>query len=88
MNNPATLEADSSDSDDDIPQPADDGRWQKKNPELLGSRVPAFVLKPMPEADRKVLEDLSTPYDYYKLFQPDSFAKEVIFDIANQNIFA
>lgn len=89
VTNQATLEADSDDEDDDgdVQQPVDPGRWFKKDPELLGSRVPAFVPKPLPDADRqKVLDDLSTAYDYYKLFQPDSFAKEVNFVKANQNI--
>jgi hypothetical protein len=89
VTNEATLEADSDneDDEDDVQQPVESGRWLKKDPELLGSRVPAFVPKPLPDADRKVLDDLSTAYDYYKLFQPDSFAQEVNFVKANQNIF-
>jgi len=45
---------------------------------LLGSKVPDFTPPVMPDADREILEGINTAFDYYKLFQPDSFVQDVI----------
>lgn len=71
-------ENDSDDSDeDDVAIPEDPKKWVKTNPGLVGSRVPAFVPMDMSAQDREELESLTSALGYYKLFQPDSFVKEV-----------
>ena len=53
--------------------------WGNADPGLVGTKVPDFI-KPVLEAeDQATLENLNTAYDYYRLFQPDSFANEVVY---------
>ena len=52
--------------------------WNKTNSGMVGSKVPEFI-KPVLSADyQQQLENISSGYDYYKLFQPDSFANEIV----------
>jgi hypothetical protein len=41
--------------------------------------TPEFIKPVMLDKNREKLEDLSTAYDYYKLFQSDGFANEFLF---------
>lgn len=53
------------------------GSWSKKDPRLVGSKIPPLEKLELPEA--VVAEAANyTAYDYYKLFQPDSFVEQVL----------
>lgn len=72
------LEADSnSDSDTeetvrrDIPR-----QWTRQDPKLVGSKVPPF--EPVVTSEDS-LKDLSSAYDFYKLFQPNTFVEEIVY---------
>ena len=51
--------------------------WTDKDHGRLGSNIPAFVEPPL-TYDPAMFDTLSSAYDYYKLFQPDTWAREVI----------
>ncbi len=73
------LEAKSGDSDNDEDFNVEVNRqWSKKDPGLVGSRTPNYVEPPMLPADVIAAASTSTAYEYYKLFQPDSFAAEIV----------
>jgi hypothetical protein len=55
------------------------GQWSHKNPGLVGTKIPAFVKPVLAAEDREKLESLNSAYDYYRLFQSDSFANEVVY---------
>ena len=73
------LENDSDTEDEGPPARAPGGQWTKRDPGLIGTNTPVFI-KPIMSAENKdKLEGLSTAYEYYKLFQSDTFANEVVF---------
>ncbi len=72
------LEADS-DSDEEQQAEAIGGRWSRTDPGLLGSNTPAFLKPVLSAADSDKLADLNSAYDYYKLFQSDSFVTEIVY---------
>ena len=52
--------------------------WNKTNSGMVGSKVPEFI-KPVLSADnQQQLENISSGYNYYKLFQPNSCANEIV----------
>ena len=51
-------------------------KWSKKNPDLNGTKVPPFV---EPVLATSSLDGLSTSYDFYKLFQPDTYVNKIIY---------
>jgi hypothetical protein len=55
------------------------GQWSHNDPELVGSNIPPFIKPVLSAKDSDHLENLSTAYDYYKLFQSDSFVNEVLY---------
>ena len=57
----------------------DSGRWIKNDPGLVGSRVPVFKKPVLSTEDQETLDSLSSAYDFYKLFQPDSYVNEVLY---------
>jgi hypothetical protein len=71
------LEADS-DSDGDEER-EDRGRWSTTDPGLLGSKIPPFIQVERPAEDAATLENVSTAYDFYKLFQSDSWVDEIVY---------
>lgn len=73
--NREALEADSSDEEEE--PPIDPGKFTKKNPGLLGSRIPPFQQVDKSPEDQELLKGLSTALDFYKLFQPDEFVDQV-----------
>lgn len=52
--------------------------WTKKDPGLVGSRIPSFAKPSLSSEDKEMLSNLSTAYDFYKLFQPDFFVNEIV----------
>jgi len=75
------LENDSDTEDEDEQRPVRPSRtqWTPQDPGLVGVNTPEFIKPVMSDENREKLEDLSTAYDYYKLFQSDAFANEVVF---------
>ncbi len=75
------LENDSDTEDEDEQRPVRPPRtqWTPQDPGLVGVNTPEFIKPVMSDENREKLEDLSTAYDYYKLFQSDAFANEVVF---------
>lgn len=55
------------------------GQWRKKNPELVGSKIPSFTKPVLSDEEQELLGSLRTAYDFYKLFQSDSFANEIVY---------
>lgn len=51
--------------------------WKRQDPGLVGSRIPDLIV---PELPPEVVEAAAsyTAYDYYKLFQPDSFVDTIV----------
>lgn len=51
--------------------------WKRRDPGLVGSKVPDII---RPELPPEVIEAAASynAYDYYKLFQPDSFVDTVV----------
>jgi hypothetical protein len=72
------VEADS-DSEDEQQAEASVGQWSRKNPEKLGTNIPAFIKPVLSVADSDRLGGLNNAYDYYKLFQSDSFVSEIVY---------
>lgn len=54
------------------------GNWSQKDPELVGSRIPSRQKPILSEEIVAAARNWDTAYDYYKLFQPDSFADHVV----------
>lgn len=67
-----------SDSEEEEPAFENNRPWITTNCGLVGSNIPPFTKPVMPDADRQQLEGLSKAYEFYKLFQPDSFVNEVV----------
>ncbi len=80
-NRAVRLENDSDTEDEDEQRPVRPPRtqWTPQDPGLVGVNTPEFIKPVMSDENREKLEDLSTAYDYYKLFQSDGFANEVVF---------
>jgi hypothetical protein len=57
----------------------DQEEWSRRDPALVGSKIPTFIKPVMTLEDKEKLEILSTAFDYYKLFQPDSFVREIVY---------
>ena len=53
--------------------------WNKTNSGMVGSKVPEFIKPVLSADDQHKLDDLASAYDFYKLFQPDSFANEIVY---------
>ena len=53
--------------------------WSKDNPGLIGGQIPQFEKPELSYADKTKLEGCSTANDFYKIFNPDSFTKTVIY---------
>jgi hypothetical protein len=75
------LEAATSDEEenDDVQEVRETGNWSRQNSDMVGSRVSVWVKPVMTAENSDMLADLSSAYDYYKLFQPASFAEEVVY---------
>jgi hypothetical protein len=54
-------------------------QWTPKDPGLVGLNMPEVIKPLMSDENRENLEDLSTAYNTYKVFQSDGFASEVVF---------
>jgi hypothetical protein len=55
------------------------GLWTHKNPELVGTNIPPYV-QPVLSAEKTALfSNTASAYDYYKLFQPNTFAEEIVY---------
>lgn len=72
------MEAAESDSEEEETRPAR-RPWSKRDPSLVGTKVPPFIKPVLSAEDTEKLENLNTAYDYYKLFQSESFANEVVY---------
>lgn len=53
--------------------------YTKVDPGLVGSKVPDYLRPVLTDDESSQLENLSTSYDYYKLFQPDIFVNDVVY---------
>ncbi len=71
-------------------QPAEEHLWSPLDTGMVGSKVPAYE-RPILE----ILDGCKTAYDYYKLYQPATFAEEIVYqsrlyavqkDIAKSNL--
>lgn len=67
-----------SDSDDDEVEVETRGKWVRKNPQLVGSKTPNFIKPDRTPDKKKLLMNRKTAYDYYQLFQPNTFAEETV----------
>lgn len=74
------LEADGdNDSNDDEVMEPEQGQWSHRDPALVGTKIPPFIKPVLSVEDRETFESLSTAFDWYKLFQPDTFAEEIVY---------
>ena len=55
------------------------GDWVHSDPGRVGSKVPPFIKPPMKEEDKIKLESCKSAYDFYKLFSPDTYVNNVIY---------
>ena len=53
--------------------------WTKDNPGFAGSKVPRLLRHELSFENQEFLDSCSTAYDFYKVFQPDTFTEQVIF---------
>ncbi len=74
------LENDSDTEDEDEQRTVRTPRiqWTPQDPGPVGLNTPKFIKPVMSEENREKPEDLSTAYDYYKLFQSDTFANKSV----------
>jgi hypothetical protein len=70
-------DSDTDEEDEQRPVRLSRSQWTPQDPGLVGVNTPEFIKPLMSDENRGNLEDLSTAYDYYKLFQSDGFANEV-----------
>ena len=68
--------ADTSSDEDEVPVLAKE--WSKKDPGLVGTKIPEYVKPELSEEDKEMLQSLHTAYDFYKVFSPDSYINEVV----------
>jgi hypothetical protein len=64
-------------SDEDIDDQEAGRSWSQKNPQLVGTKIPEFAKMVLPDEVIASIDDYNA-YDFYKLFQPESFAKMVV----------
>lgn len=65
-------------SDDEEEMAEGRGRpWKKKDPGLVGSKIPEFKKADVPDELTAAAANY-TAYDYYKLFQPNEYAEMVV----------
>ncbi|MCP3663711.1 MAG: hypothetical protein GY696_14680 [Gammaproteobacteria bacterium] len=81
----------SEDSDDDLitcggdmrppagRRPPTTRNWENINPGLVGSKVPEYIKPVLDAEDQATFENLDSAFDYYLLFQSDSFVNELIY---------
>jgi len=55
------------------------GKWSSTDPGLLGTKTPEFVKPVLSEDDTAALANISTAYEYYKLFQTDKWVDEIVY---------
>lgn len=69
------------DEEEDVPANEDLGQWSRRDLARVGSRIPPFVKPVLEEADEERLTHLQTAsaMELYKLFQPDTFAEEIVY---------
>ncbi len=48
------------------------------NPNLVGTKIPAFEKPELSEDDKMKLQGLQGAYDFYKVFSPDGWMNEVV----------
>jgi len=65
-----------SDSEEEL-EPEMAGGWTKRDPGLVGTKIPHLEKPVLPDEIVAAAGEYSA-YDYYKLFQPDSFADLVV----------
>jgi hypothetical protein len=51
--------------------------WSKKNPRLVGSKIPDFERRELPAEIVTAAKDYDA-YEYYKLFQPDDYVEKIL----------
>ena len=59
-------------------QNVDDGGWQCTDAGLVGSKIPPYQSPYFCDSDRERLEAATTALDYYKMFQPQSFLRNMV----------
>ncbi len=53
--------------------------WSRRDPGKVGASIPPFNKPVLSAADSARLDSLSTAYDFYKVFQSDGFADEILY---------
>lgn len=71
------LETECDSEDDDVGVEAK-GKWVRKDPKKVGSNIPTFIKPDQTPEKAALLSQAITAYDFYKLFQPHSFAEEIV----------
>lgn len=71
------VEADSNSDDDGEKEYK--GKWSNTDTGLLGTKTPQFIKPVLSEVDEQALANISTAYDYYKLFQSDKWVEEIVY---------
>lgn len=71
------LEAGDTSSEDEevVVQPK---QWSAEDPNLVGSKIPAYEKPELSVEDKEKLQSLHSAYDFYKVFSPDSYLNEVV----------
>ena len=60
-------------------QPAPEHLWSSLDTGMVGSKVPDYE-RPILDVDRQaILDGRKSAYDYYKLYQPSTFAEEIVY---------
>jgi hypothetical protein len=73
------MEARDTSSSDDDDVPVQRQQWSKVNPYLVGTKIPDYVKPELSEDDKEKLQGLRGAYDFYKVFSPDSWMNEVVY---------
>ena len=60
-------------------RPSTERIWNKTNLGTVGSKVPPFVKPVLSGDDQAKLDNLSTAYDYFSMFQPDNLLDFFLF---------
>jgi len=53
--------------------------WQKRDPGLVGSKIPPYQKPVLSQETQETFDSITSAYQYYKLFQPDRFAEEIVY---------
>ena len=68
----------------DLPDAGGDQQpWTRTDPELVGSKIPDFLKPVLSAEDQQLIDNLAdggSAYEYYKLFQPDSYIENVVYE--------